>query len=111
MAEKKKEKKDKAERPLESKTIKELREEAMKIAGVQGVHGMNKEELLQALRIEKGIPEPEKAKGGNIRDLKKKVLEMRQSRDQERTDGASRKRLDGLRRKIAKTKKLTRRAA
>ena len=79
MGEKKKDKKDKAERPLESKTIKELREEALKIQGVQGVHGMNKEELLQALRIEKGIPEPETAKGGNIRDLKKKVQEMRQA--------------------------------
>ena len=36
-------------------TIKELREEALKIPGVQGVHGLNKAELLAALRAEKGI--------------------------------------------------------
>jgi hypothetical protein len=110
MGEKKK-MKEKAEKPLEARTIKELREEALKIQGVQGIHGMNKEELLQALRQELGIPAPEKAKGGNIRELKKKLQDMRTDRDKERAEGADRKRLDILRRKIAKVKKLTKRAA
>jgi hypothetical protein len=110
MGEKKKTK-EKAEKPLESRTIKELREEAMKISGVQGVHGMNKGELLQALRVELGIPQPETAKVVNLRDLKKKLQDMRQDRDKERAEGATRKRLDMLRRKIAKFKKLMKKAA
>jgi hypothetical protein len=108
---KKKEQKEKAEKPLESKTIKELREEALKISGIQGVHGMNKEELLTALRKEKGIAEPEKNKGAGIREIKQKVIDLRKKRDQERTEGADRKRLTILRKKITKLRKKTKRAA
>jgi hypothetical protein len=42
MAGKKKEQKEKKEKPLERRTVKELREEALTIPDVQGVHGMNK---------------------------------------------------------------------
>jgi len=62
MSPKKKEQKEKKEKPLERWTVKELREDALKLGTVHGVHGMNKEELLTALRKEKGIPEPEKSK-------------------------------------------------
>jgi hypothetical protein len=108
MAEKKK--KEKKEKPLEKFTIKELREEALTIEGIQGVHGMNKEELLVLLREHKGIPDPrKKKKTKSVRDIKKKVAELKEARDKERADGAARDRLDILRRKISKLKKQTRR--
>jgi hypothetical protein len=110
MAEKKKERKEKKEKPLERWTVKELREEALKIPGVQGVHGMNKEELLVALRKEKGIPEPEKTKAAvSVREIKQKVGELKKVRDAERAEGASRERLNKLRQKISSLKKKTRR--
>lgn len=109
MAEKKKEQKGKKEKPLERWTIKELRDEALKIPNIQGIHGLNKEEIIDLLREEKGIPAPEKKKkGGNVRTIKKKVLELRKTRDEERSQGASRERLDILRRKISRLKKQTR---
>ena len=108
MAEKKK--KEKKEKPLEKYTIKELREEALGIEGIQGVHGMNKEELLVLLREHKGIPEPQKKrKTKSVRDIKKKVADLKETRNRERAEGASRTRLNILRRKISRLKKQTRR--
>lgn len=111
MGSKKKEREEKAEKPLEKRTIKELRDEALKVDGVQDVHGMNKEELLSLLRKGKGIAEPERKKGENIRDVKFKLKELRAQRDQLRADGASRQKLEILRKKISKIRKKTRRAA
>ena len=42
----KKEKPEKKEKPLDKMTAKELREIALKIPEITGVHGMNKAELL-----------------------------------------------------------------
>jgi hypothetical protein len=109
---KKKERKAKKEKPLERWTVKELREEALKIGGVVGVHGMNKEELLEALRKEKGIEPPaSKKKIGNVREIKSKVIELRKKKDEERASDASRGRLNILRKKISRMKKQTRRQA
>jgi hypothetical protein len=107
MAGKKKEE-EKKEKPLEAWTIKELRQEAIKSGDVQGAHGMNKEELLTVVRKAKGIPEPEKQKSQGMRELKAKIIELRQKRDEERVQGASKLRLTILRKKIAKVKSLTR---
>jgi hypothetical protein len=108
MGQKKKERKEKAEKPLEARTIKELREEALAIPDIQGVHGMNKAELLTILRKAKGIPEPEKTKNGDVRETKAKLKQLKDVRDEDRSQGASRSRLDILRRKISKLKKATR---
>ncbi len=109
MAEKKKEQKEKKEKPLERWTTKELREEALKIPGVQGIHGMNKEELVAALKAEKGIADSGPAKTGEgVRVVKTRMKELRQKRDQERSQGASNTRLNILRRKISRLKKQTR---
>ncbi len=109
MAEKKKQK-AKKEKPLEKWTVKELREEALQIPEVQGVHGMNKEELITLVRKHKGLPaEEKKKKSVAVRDIKAKITELRQVRDDERAQSASRARLDTLRRKISGLKKLTRR--
>ncbi len=108
MAGKKKEQKEKKEKPLERWTVKEMREEALKLGDVHGVHGMNKEELMRALRKAKGIPEPEKKGVASVRELKAKIQTMREAKEGERAQGASRKRLAILRRKISRVKKQTR---
>jgi hypothetical protein len=110
MAEKKK--KEQKEKPLERWTIKELREEALKIPGVQGIHGLNKAELLAALRAEKGIVDTgAEKKGEGVRVVKAKLKEVQKQRGDERAQGASNTRLNILRRKISKLKKQTRRLA
>ncbi len=110
MAEKKK--KEQKEKPLERWTIKELREEALKIPGVQGIHGLNKAELLAALRAEKGIVDTgAEKKGEGVRVVKAKLKEVQKQWGDERAQGASNTRLNILRRKISKLKKQTRRLA
>lgn len=112
MGQKKKELEEKKEKPLERWTIKELREEALKVPDIQGVHGMNKEEILITLRKHKGISEPEPTKkGGSVREIKKKINELREIKEQERESGAARTRLDILRKKISRLKKQTQRQA
>lgn len=109
MAENKKDQKGKKEKPLERWAIKELRDEALNIPNISGVHGMNKEEMVEALREHKGIPAPEKKKKGDtIRNTKAKVEELRKTRDEERSQGATRARLDILRKKISRLKTQTR---
>lgn len=109
MAEKKKEQKGKKEKPLDRWTIKELRDEALKIPDVQGIHGMNKEEIIELLREVKGLPAPEKKKAAvSVRDVKVKVAELKKTRAEEREQGASRSKLSILRKKISRLKKQTR---
>jgi hypothetical protein len=107
MAGKKKEQKEKKEKPLDLWTVKELREEALKMPDVQGVHGMNKEEIITLLRKARGIAEPETKKAGTVRETKAKVVSLRKQRDEERDQGASRERLHILRKKISRLKKQT----
>jgi hypothetical protein len=110
MAGKKKEQKEKKEKPLERRTVKELREEALTLPDVQGVHGMNKEELISILRKAKGIePPPQKKKAEAVRDVKHKIAELKKVRDEERGEGVARARLEILRKKMSRLKKKTRR--
>jgi hypothetical protein len=109
MGKKKKEQEEKKEKPLERWTVKELREEALKIPDVQGVHGMNKEEIISALREAKSISAPDsKKKTDTVRSVKLKVSELKTLRDEERSKGVSRDRLNILRKKISRFKKRTR---
>ncbi len=109
MAGKKKEQKEKKEKPLERRTVKELREEALTLPDVQGVHGMNKEELISILRKAKGIEAPPQKKAEAVRDIKHKISELKKVRDEERGEGVARARLEILRKKISRLKKKTRR--
>jgi hypothetical protein len=52
---------EKKEKPLEKMTAKELREIALEIPEIEGVHAMKKEELLEAIRKSRGV-EREEAK-------------------------------------------------
>lgn len=112
---------EKKEKPLEKLTAKELREMALGLPGIHGVHAMKKEELITAIRAAKGMTEPEPKKEKHlvtkkekvvltVAELKKKVKELRAKREgllQQR----NLKMAEILRRKISRLKKRTRRAA
>ncbi|MEW6671053.1 MAG: Rho termination factor N-terminal domain-containing protein [Thermodesulfobacteriota bacterium] len=110
MAEKKK--KEGAEKPLEKMTVKELREIAKEIAGITGVHGMNKPELYSAVCQAKGIAEkPAKTKAdASVRNIKKKIRALKAVR-RGALEADDRKKAVICRRRISRLKKKTRRAA
>ncbi len=107
----KKEKADKKEKPLEKMTAKELREVALTIPEISGVHGMNKEEVLAAIRKARGLVEKPAKKGDrSMRELKEKINELR-AKKLEAGEKKDPKMTDRLRRRIGRLKKKTRRAA
>jgi hypothetical protein len=103
-------------------TAKELREMAMGLPGVHGVHAMKKEELIAAVRAAKGITEPEPRKEKHvvvakkekvilsIAQLKQKMKELRTKRE-ELLQQRNWKMSEILRKRISRLKKKTRRAA
>jgi len=97
------------EKPLEKMTAKELREMALGIEGILGVHSMNKPELVVAIKEAKGIVDDgaKKIDPAAIRDAKKKIRELRAKRD-ELGEDADKKQKDILRRRIGRLKKKTR---
>jgi hypothetical protein len=111
---------EKKEKPLDKMTAKELREMALGLPGMQGVHAMKKEELLTAIRAAKGITEPEHKEKHvvvkkekvvlTVAQLKQKVKELRTKRG-ELLQGENLKMAEILRRRISRLKKKTRRAA
>ncbi|MFB3886824.1 MAG: transcription termination factor Rho [Thermodesulfobacteriota bacterium] len=112
---------EKKEKPLEKLTAKELREMALGLPEIQGVHAMKKEELITAIRAAKGIPEPE-TKGERppaqrkekviltASQLKQKIKELRVKRE-EILQQENWKMAEILRKRIGRLKKMTRRAA
>jgi cell division protein FtsX len=98
------------DKPLERLTIKELREIALKVPNVQGVHGMNKEELIALLKDYFGIKEEKKKDTASIRELKKKIKELKAKREEARAKGDKRM-VAILRKRISRLKKKTRRLA
>ena len=107
---KKKEKQVK-EKPLDKMTGKELRELALTLEGIVGVHAMNKAELIAAIKQAKGIvDQTTKQKTVDVRSLKAKIRELRRKRDEAKEAGNN-KLVDAYRRRISNLKKKTRRAA
>jgi hypothetical protein len=108
----KKERKEKKEKPLDKMTATELRKYALDLGEIVGVHGMNKEELLSAIKKLKGIKEEGKAaKTVNVRELKEKAQAARAKKAEAIASGASRTEIDILRKKANRLKKRTRQAA
>jgi cell division protein FtsX len=106
-------KKEKAqkEKPLEKLTAKELREIALQIEGVTGVHGMNKDELIRVIKEARGIvDEKKKSTTIDVRAIKAKIKELKAKREEARAAG-DKKAVEQLRRAISRLKKKTRRAA
>jgi hypothetical protein len=106
----KKEEKAADEKPLEKMTAKELREVAKDIQGITGVHGMNKEELVSAVKQARGIAEDDKKKTGSNRELKQKIRAL-QAKRKEALESKDSKMATIYKRKISRLKKKTRRAA
>jgi len=112
---------EKKEKPSEKMTAKELREMALGLPGIHGVHAMKKEELIAAIRKARGITEVEPKKEKlvvakkekkvyTIAELKQKVKEMRQKKE-EALQQRNWKMAEILRKRISRLKKKTRRAA
>ncbi len=104
-------KKETKEKPLEKMTAKELREIALTIPEITGVHGMNKTELVSGIKKARGIEEKDSKKGNSsVRDIKKKIKALKKERTAalEQHDD---KMATIYRRRISRLKKKTRRAA
>ncbi|MEW6188336.1 MAG: transcription termination factor Rho [Thermodesulfobacteriota bacterium] len=107
----KKEKTEKKEKPLEKMTAKELRDLALTLPEISGVHGMNKEEVLSAIKKARGIKEVAGKKGGrSMRQLKEQIKNLRTEKI-ESGENKGRKSIERLRRRISRLKKKTRKAA
>jgi cysteinyl-tRNA synthetase len=92
-------------------TASELREMAKQIEGVVGASGMNKAELIATIKEAKGIVDEEtsRRKSVDVREVKKKISELKEKRDKAREEGNA-KMVDAFRRRISNLKKKTRRA-
>ncbi|HHI97206.1 MAG TPA: hypothetical protein ENJ96_05075 [Thermodesulfatator atlanticus] len=100
----------KLEKKLEKMTVKELREIALQIPEIQGVHGMNKEELISALKKVYGIEEKPRKVGGSMRELKAKIAKFKQLAAQAKEEGDL-ERYERYRRLASRFKKRTRKLA
>ena len=111
------------EKPLEKMTVVELREIAKGIEGVTGVHAMKKEELLIAIKADRGIEdqkpakteekksEKKKSKGTlDVKQVKKKVIKLRKEKADARK-AKDKNKVDILRRRINRLKKISRKVA
>ncbi|MBI9083829.1 MAG: Rho termination factor N-terminal domain-containing protein [Desulfobacterales bacterium] len=74
------------EKPLEKMTATELREAAKGLDGITGVHGMNKAELIADIQKARGIQAPARKTAGLVRDVKKRIRELRAVREKAVTE-------------------------
>ena len=108
----KKERKEKKEKPLDKMTATELRKYALDAGEISGVHGMNKEELLSAIKQVKGIKdEGKQTEKVSMRDLKEKAAAMRTKKLEAITAKEPQAKIDILRKKANRMKRRTRKAA
>lgn len=108
MDEKKKETKEK---PLDKMTVKDLRELAKEIPEIIGVHGMNKQELIIAIKDVRGIKdEVVKKADATSREMKKRIRKLKAER-KTALESNDRKMAMIYKRRISRLKKKTRRAA
>ena len=104
-------KKETKEKPLEKMTAKELRDVAFTIPDITGVHGMNKPELISAIKKSRGIEEETAKKTDtSVREIKKKIKKYKAQRAVA-LDQDDAKMAQIYRRRISRLKKKTRNAA
>ncbi len=102
--------KENAEKPLEKMTVKELREVALEIPDLTGVHGMNKQDLLAAVKTHRGIaPAAPKKSDRSVRELKRQIRDLKAGKAA-MAGGKNAKQAEILRRRLSRLKKKTRRA-
>ena len=122
MAEEVKNDKQQTEKPLDKMTVVELREAAKKeIPDIKGVSGMKKDQLLAAMKEARGIKEEKPAKKKKkktagpkkemtIREMKQEIVRLRAEKESIRPEG-DKKKIEIIRRRINRLKKMTRKAA
>ena len=103
--------KEDAEKPLDKMTVKELREIALNIPDLKGVHGMNKQDLLDTVKAHRGIKtEKPKKSSRSVKEIKKLIRELK-ARKTASAGEMNRKQSEILRRQISRLKKKTRKVA
>jgi hypothetical protein len=122
MAEEVKNDKQQTEKPLDKMTVVELREAAKKeIPDIKGVSGMKKDQLLAAVKEARGIKDEKPAKKKKkktagpkkemtIREIKQEIVRLRTEKESIRPEG-DKKKIEIIRRRINRLKKMTRKAA
>ncbi len=104
-------KKETKEKPLDKMTATELRGVAKEIPEITGVHGMNKLELITAIKKARGIVDETKKKSdSSIREIKQKIKGLKAKRNTA-VDADDKKMVAIYKRRISRLKKKTRRAA
>ncbi len=104
-------KKEKKEKPLEKMTAKELRDIGKQMPDITGVYGMNKAELISAIKQARGIEEDkEKKADSSVREIKQKIRMLKAKRESA-INNKDKKMTAIYKRRIAILKKKTRRAA
>jgi hypothetical protein len=108
------------EKPLDKMTVKELREVGKEIPELTGVTAMKKDELLEAIKKDRGIEDEEPpakkkttkaAKGKvDVKDLKAKIVQLKEEKARARQD-KNKAQVEILRRRINRLKKRTRKVA
>ena len=99
------------EKPLEKMTATELREVAKEIPDIVGAHGMNKNELVSAIKEARGIADTGKKKSSRkVREIKKQIKDLKVQR-QAALEANEKDKAAVYRRKISRLKKQTRRVA
>lgn len=99
-------------KPLDKMTAKELRDLVIaQIPSIQGASGMDKEEIIKAIKEVLGITEEK----GGASPYKAQILsmkgQMKELRAKKAAEGVSRKEKDIIRRKVNKLKKRSRNLA
>ena len=99
------------EKPLEKMTATELRDLAKDIPEITGAHGMNKAELVAAVKQARGIEDsPRRKSRGSVREIKAQIQKFK--KDRAAALEAKDTRLAMIcKRRISRLKKKTRRAA
>jgi len=122
MAEEVKNEEQQAEKPLDKMTVVELRETLKKeVPDITGVTSMKKDQLLEALKEVRGIKDKPAAKKKKkktagpkkkmtVSDMKQEIVRLRTERESIRQEG-DKKKIEIIRRRINRLKKLTRKAA
>ena len=122
MAEEVKNEEQQAEKPLDKMTVVELRETLKKeVPDITGVTGMKKDQLLEALKEVRGIKDKPAAKKKKkkktagpkkemtVSEMKQEIVRLRTERKSIRQEG-DKKKIEIIRRRINRLKKLTRKA-
>jgi hypothetical protein len=99
-------------KPLEKHTVKELKEMALALGSIQGVSAMKKQELIDAIKVAKGIPLKKERDSSvvNIVDVKKRIKLLKEELAVMRGT-QDKNALNRTRRKLSKLKKKSRRLA